>query len=90
MRVANFNPAGDERAECYLTMLSGDAGGLGPNVNRWRAQLGLAPLAPRELEALPHKPLLGRDAVFIDFAGTWQGMSGKESRDHWRSSFWYG
>jgi hypothetical protein len=84
MRIANFTPAGDERAECYLTMLSGDAGGLGANVNRWRTQLGLPPLGSRELEALPQKPMFGRDAVFVDFAGTWKGMSGTDAQEHWR------
>jgi hypothetical protein len=84
MRVANFAPGGDERAECYLTMLSGDAGGLGANVNRWRTQLGLSPLGSRELEALPMKPMFGHDAVFVDFAGTWKGMGGTDAKEHWR------
>ncbi len=84
MRVANFNPGGDERCECYLTMLSGDAGGLGANVNRWRTQLGLGPLGARQLEELPQKPMFGRNAVFVDFAGTWKGMSGGDAKDHWR------
>jgi hypothetical protein len=84
MRVANFSPAGDEHAECYLTMLSGDAGGLAANVNRWRTQIGLGGMSAQELEKLPRKPLLGRDAVLVDFAGTWKGMGGNDARDHWR------
>lgn len=84
MRAANFRPAGDTRAECYLTLLGGDAGGLAANVNRWRAQLSLPPLAPQELESLPHSPMLGRDAVLVDFAGTWKGMNGTDARENWR------
>jgi len=79
MRVANFRVAGDERAECYLTVLGGDGGGLAANVNRWRAQMSQAPAAAAEIEALPRAPFFGRDATFLDVTGTWTGMSGKET-----------
>jgi hypothetical protein len=69
MRVASFRPAGDPHAECYLTLLSGDAGGLGANVNRWRAQLGLA--------------ALGRASVLLEASGTWKGMNGNEAAPGW-------
>src|SRR5688572_18937213 len=48
MRVANFRVGDDERAECYLTLLGGDGGGLAANVNRWRAQMGLGALSADE------------------------------------------
>jgi hypothetical protein len=79
MRTANFHPAGDPHAECYLTLLNGDAGGLGANVNRWRAQLGLAALAQAEIDALPKGSLFGRDAVLLEASGTWKGMGGSEA-----------
>jgi hypothetical protein len=84
MRAASFRPAGDERAECYLTLLSGDAGGLAANANRWRTQLSLPAISANELDSMPRSPLLGRDAVLVDFAGTWKGMSGNDTREHWR------
>lgn len=83
-REANFQVAGDERAECYLTTLSGEGGGLVANVNRWRAQLGLAPLGEPEVAALPRQPWLGRSAVRVDFTGTWTGMGGTGSAEGWR------
>jgi len=43
LRLANFRVAGNEAAECYLTMLPGAAGGVLANVNRWRRQMGLGP-----------------------------------------------
>jgi len=84
MRQANFRVAGDERAECYLTLLSGDAGGLVPNVQRWRAQMSLAPASQAELAALERAELFGREAALLDVAGTWTGMSGAERREDQR------
>lgn len=78
MRLANFRVAGDERAECYLTALAGDAGGLAANVNRWCTQMSQRALSAEELEALPRAELFGREAVLLDVEGTWTGMSGAE------------
>ena len=65
MRTANFHPGGDPHADCYLTLLNGDGGGLGANVNRWRAQLSLPALSPSEIDALPRRTFVGGDAVFV-------------------------
>jgi len=83
-RDANFLVAGDARAECYLTTLPGEAGGLAANINRWRSQLSLAPLEPDEVAALPRVSWLGGEAVSLDFEGTWSGMSGDQSGEDWR------
>ena len=83
MRVANFRPAGDAQAECYLTLLGGDAGGLAANVNRWRAQLALPALDATGLAALEKIPFLGQDAVLLEATGTWTGMNGMESNTGW-------
>jgi hypothetical protein len=84
MRAASFRVAGDERAECYLTLLGGDAGGLGANVDRWRKQMSLSPSTPQELAALEHCKLLGKDAVFLDLSGKWTGMNGAAAQDGYR------
>jgi hypothetical protein len=84
MRAANFALADDERAECYLTLLGGDAGGLAANVNRWRTQISLSAMSAEDLEHLPRSPMFGRDAVLVDFTGTWKGMSGGDARKDWR------
>ena len=41
----------NSKAEIAVTVFPGNVGGLTANVNRWRGQIGLAPLAPAELEA---------------------------------------
>jgi hypothetical protein len=83
MREVNLL-AGDPRAECYLTTLAGEAGGLESNVNRWRAQLSLAPLDAAQLSALPRVPWLDGEAVSLDFEGAWTGMSGEAPKQGWR------
>jgi hypothetical protein len=75
MRLANFRADADGKVECYLTILAGDAGGLLANVNRWRAQMSLAPIAKAELDALPRQTFFEREGVLVDFSGTWKGMN---------------
>jgi hypothetical protein len=84
LREVNLRVGGDARAECYLTTLAGEAGGLAANVNRWRQQVSAPPLSEAELEALPEVDWLGRPAVLVDFAGTWTGMSGDVAEKSWR------
>ena len=83
-RQANFKLPGEAKAECYLSLLGGEAGGLASNVDRWRTQIGLGALPPDELAKLTHVMLLGRDGVVVDFAGTWKGMGGTENNANWR------
>ena len=83
LRRVNLRPAGDPDAECYVTLLTG-GGGLAANVDRWRGQMGLEPLAAGEAEALPKRPLLGIEATELDLAGTFRGMGGGPGREGWR------
>jgi hypothetical protein len=53
-----------------VSMLDGDGGGLLPNVNRWRGQLGLPPITEAELAALPTFDANGAKAVVADYTGT--------------------
>lgn len=84
MRNANFRVAGDTRSECYLTLLSGDAGGLLANVNRWRAQMSQPPADEAALDALERWDFMGGRAPVVDLAGEWTGMSGTESGKDYR------
>ncbi|MBI5363794.1 MAG: hypothetical protein HZA53_11495, partial [Planctomycetes bacterium] len=74
MRVASFRVAGDARAECWLSLLGGDGGGLKANLDRWRTQMGLAPISVAELDALPRHTLLGGEGVLVDCTGKYTGM----------------
>ena len=47
MRLVSFSvPHGDEVGDLSVTKLSGGAGGMLANLNRWRGQLGLEPVGP--------------------------------------------
>lgn len=82
-RMANFRIGGEEGAECYLSLLGGDGGGLVANVNRWRQQLSLEPLDEAAVEALPRVSLFQRQAVLLECSGTWKGMDGSRSDADW-------
>jgi hypothetical protein len=52
MRLGSFKVAGSNTtsADVSVTAFPGDAGGLAPNVNRWRGQLQLPPLEEDQLQ----------------------------------------
>jgi hypothetical protein len=50
MRIGSFTVSSDAgNADISIISFPGEAGGLLPNINRWRGQLGLAPLAETDL-----------------------------------------
>ena len=79
LRLINFAVPGG--GECYVSVLAG-GGGLLPNVNRWRSQIGAPPLDAAGVEALPRLTLLGRPAVWVELEGTYQGP-GEPPRPGW-------
>jgi hypothetical protein len=85
MRDVNltFGPNGE--GECYIARLPGAGGGLAANVNRWRAQMGAAPLSEEEVAALPTRPLFGQPARFVSVDGTFSpGMGSNETFPDYR------
>lgn len=65
--------AGGE-ADLSITAFPGDTGGLLANLNRWRGQIGLAPLTAAELDAnLAHLDANGLHFEVVDFAGAANG-----------------
>jgi hypothetical protein len=84
MRSPNFRVAGDARAECYLTTLSGEGGGLAANINRWRSQMSQPDLTQEELAGLPRLSWFGQSGTFVQIDGTWTGMGGTEDAADYR------
>jgi hypothetical protein len=74
MRAISFSFG--EQSECYVAALAGTGGGVKANLDRWRAQLGGAPLGDEELAALPRVAMLGRLAPMIRIEGDYRGMRG--------------
>lgn len=80
-RIINARVTAAPSAECYLTFLPGDGGGDLANVNRWRGEMGLAPVDPTAVAALPRTTLLGGNALRTDLSGSFTGMSGQRIDD---------
>lgn len=84
MRQVNIRMTATPEVECYFTLLPGGGGGLDANLNRWRGQMGLDPLTPEAIAALPKKQLFGQPATFILIDGTFAGMGGSAPRENYR------
>jgi hypothetical protein len=62
---------GDKLAVVTVTPLPGAAGGLEPNVNRWRGQVGLQPLTAEDVNKIVKEiPVNGKTGQYADLAGT--------------------
>jgi len=71
--VAKFTVAGTGGATAAVNVSRsvGDGGGLAGNVNRWRAQLGLAPLDPlKSSPDIASLDVAGGKASLVDISGT--------------------
>lgn len=85
MRDVNFTFGENGEGECYVARLPGSGGGLAANVNRWRAQMGAAPLSDEEVAALPTRPLFGQPARFVAVDGPFSpGMGSNETFPDYR------
>lgn len=71
--------AGDASAAVNVSELDGTGGGLLPNLNRWRAQLGQPPISDSDAAKLPTIDASGAKAILADFAGT-DARTGKPAR----------
>lgn len=71
MRVGSFlfRADNDQSADISVVPLSGEAGGLLANVNRWRGQINLGPVTEEELAKSAQKiQPSGREMILVDFA----------------------
>jgi hypothetical protein len=71
MRYASFNAGANEnKVDVSIVTFSGEGGRDADNVNRWRQQIGLPPMAPAAV-ATQIEPLKGEGASFsiVDIAG---------------------
>jgi len=81
MRLASFSATGEDgkKADVSIVPLGGVAGGDLSNLNRWRGQVGLAPVTAEELPKLGEKTeVAGAEATLFDIVGT--NPAGEKSR----------
>jgi hypothetical protein len=70
MRRATFVAKGadGQAAEIVVSVFPGDVGGLLANINRWRGQIGLGPVAPDEVSGMTSDLVIsGTKATVVDF-----------------------
>lgn len=84
MRLIDLHFGADGEGECYLSAMPGSAGGLEANINRWRAQMGLAEYSADELANLPKRPFLNREASYVAFDGDFKPVGATESTKGYR------
>ncbi len=71
----------DGEAEVTVSSFPGEVGGLLANVNRWRGQVGLTPLAQDDLDkSVSRLDVLGGTATLVDVNGRSATRGGKETR----------
>ena len=71
--LAEFSISGanGKKADVNVAELGGEGGGLLPNVNRWRGQLGLSPAAENDLPLMTQSlDVPGGQATLVDLTGT--------------------
>ncbi|MBX3462514.1 MAG: hypothetical protein KF830_05045 [Planctomycetes bacterium] len=61
--------------EAYLGQMGG---GLKAMLDVWRSEMGLPAMSDAEFQGLPQAAFLGEDALWLDVAGDFQSMSGKQ------------
>lgn len=63
--------ANGTKAEINVAAMGGEGGGLLPNVNRWRGQIGLGPISENDLPNIAQSLAVpDGKATLVDFAGT--------------------
>ena len=70
MRRATFvvKGADGQGAEIAVSVFPGDVGGLMANINRWRGQMGMGPLAPDEISGITSNvDVDGEKSTVVDF-----------------------
>lgn len=82
MRIVSFKMGESGKAECYLSVLAGEAGGLEANINRWRNQMGQAPLSGAEISKLNKISVLGHEAPMVEISGAFSAMDGATRKDY--------
>jgi len=81
MILRSFVATGDggKKVDVTVSKFSGPAGGLQANVDRWRGQVGQAPLDAQALAALPTLDVAGGKATLVDVAGV-SARTGERTR----------
>ena len=76
-RELNYRFGESGMGEVYVSIASGS---VPDNVNRWRGQLGAAPLAPDEFDAAQKTPIAGMEGVWVQASGDYASGMGTPAK----------
>jgi hypothetical protein len=78
MLHAMFESTSDKgKAVVTVSRLNGDGGGLLPNINRWRGQVGLQPVASLAMQPVSILEVQGSQATLVDLTGAEGSFAGQ-------------
>jgi hypothetical protein len=77
MRVTSFRVgSGEQTAEVIVSRIpQGQSGSLVDNVNRWRGQVGLGPVASAKEAGFQFIPVAGHEGMFLSYTGSKTGAA---------------
>jgi len=78
MRIVTFNGGPNSHWECYITVISSQAGGIQANISRWAKQMGKVNIDDTDLSQLPEITILEKRCPLIEISGTYTDMGGGE------------
>ena len=68
--------ADGQSVDIAVTAFPGDVGGLLANINRWRGQIGMLPVAPDEVASITSNlDINGQQATVVDFSNASPNMT---------------
>ncbi len=81
VRLVTYTSGANNEVETYVTILSGNAGGLLLNINRWREEMGNTRLSESDLANVPDIEVLGVNGKLVEVAGNYDGKTGDSMQD---------
>lgn len=78
MRVVTFRGGENSNWECYISVISSQAGGIQANLSRWAKQMGSKNTNDINISKLPNITILGQKSPLIEINGTYTDMEGIE------------
>jgi hypothetical protein len=81
-QIANFTIKGKSGGEAHASIvpLMGEAGGLLPNINRWRGQIGLAPIGEEKIKDISRKITVNGQTLTLVTLTSAAGEMGSEQK----------
>ncbi|MCX8063642.1 MAG: hypothetical protein N3G21_00525 [Candidatus Hydrogenedentes bacterium] len=81
MRVVTFTSKDKEHWECYVSIISSQAGGIEANIKRWAKQMLRDDLSIDTSQS-PKIVILGQDTPLIEIDGTYTTTQGQSLKDY--------